>query len=333
MRAETVEKVVRQSFIYGYAVTQPFAFYIDAQPIIQDKLLAESSLIQYGENSEIVRHLQYKLSKLGHYEDAIDGVFGLLTESAVKGFQSSYQLTVTGQVDEKTMRTLIHAEKRHEINQIKHIMVNLNEFSPPEEVMKVQQVLFYYGYYQGSIDGIYGPLTENAIEQTIKEGLLETEQLNDEQNVDSDDSSTNVATTETTISKEEATVVQLEVKNDVKPLIETAKSYIGTPYTWGGTSPEGFDCSGFIQFVYAEQNVVIPRTVNEIWNFSAPVESPAIGDLVFFETYQPGPSHLGIYLGDGNFIHAGTKSGVTISNFHNETYWQERYIGAKRIYQ
>ncbi len=79
MRAETVEKVVKHSFIYGYAVTQPFAFYIDAQPIIQDKLLAESSLIQYGENSEIVRHLQYKLSKLGHYEDAIDGVFGLLT--------------------------------------------------------------------------------------------------------------------------------------------------------------------------------------------------------------------------------------------------------------
>lgn len=319
MRAKAVENVMKHTFIYSYVLSQPFAFYIDAQPIIQDKLLSETSLIQYGENSEIVRYLQYKLAKLGHYEDAIDGVFGLLTEHAVKKFQSSYELPITGQADERTIQSIIHAEKEQEIEKIQHLMEGLDHDSSKEHIKRVQEVLFYYGYYQGSIDGVYGPLTEHAIELVKNDDILEVSIENNK--------------IEEVSSTEETTIVQLEVKNDVNPIIETAKSYLGTPYVWGGTSPNGFDCSGFIQFIYDEHQITIPRTVNEIWNFSSPVSSPSIGDLVFFETYQPGPSHLGIYLGNGDFIHAGSSKGVTISNFYEESYWKERYLGAKRIYQ
>lgn len=326
MRTNTMEKVVANSLIYGYAVTQPFALHVDAQPLLQDKLLAEAETIQYGENSKIVRHLQYKLSKLGYYEDAIDGVFGLLTENAVKGFQSSHEIKVTGKADKETMLTMIYREKKAEISQIKNIIQSIQYGENSNDVRKVQEVLFYHGYYKGSIDGIYGPMTDKAIRQIEQDHLIE------KTNTASDTIETFKQKAEQRPEQvKEDAVVQLKVEGNVNSIISKAKTYIGTPYVWGGTSPSGFDCSGFIQFVYGENEKLIPRTVSEIWNFSRPIDSPSVGDLVFFETYQAGPSHLGIYLGNGDFIHAGSSRGVEISNYKNNSYWSERYLGAKRI--
>lgn len=328
MRAKTVERVMKSSIVCGYAVTQPFAIYIDAQPMLQDKLLAETEGLQYGENSKIVRNLQYKLTKLGHYNDGIDGVYGLLTEHAIKGFQSSNDIKVTGSANKETMEALIHEEKKAEINDIANIIQSLNSGSSYDEVKTVQEVLFFYGYYKGSVDGIYGPLTEDAVNQVINLQLIDTveqEPLTDESKEQEAETPVNSEQ-----SSNESDIVQVTVEQNPTSVIQTAKSYIGTPYVWGGTSPNGFDCSGFIQFVYEQQDKVIPRTVNEIWNFSSSVNSPSIGDLVFFQTYQAGPSHMGIYLGNGDFIHAGSSSGVSISNL-NESYWETRYLGAKRI--
>jgi len=106
---------------------------------------------------------------------------------------------------------------------------------------------------------------------------------------------------------------------------------MGTPYKWGGTTPSGFDCSGYLQYVYKESvGVDIPRTVEDIYKAGENVSEPQVGDLVFFETYKEGPSHAGIYLGDGKFINASSSKGVTISD-KNSSYWKDRYIGAKRI--
>ena len=116
----------------------------------------------------------------------------------------------------------------------------------------------------------------------------------------------------------------------VNALIDEAKKYIGVPYVWAGTSPSGFDCSGFLHYVYLQNGVAIPRTVATIWNAATPVSSPQKGDLVFFETYKAGPSHAGIYLGDGTFIHASTSQGVTISSMNN-SYWKTRYLGAGSV--
>lgn len=117
----------------------------------------------------------------------------------------------------------------------------------------------------------------------------------------------------------------------VNSLIAESKKYIGVPYVWAGSTPAGFDCSGYLNYVYSKVGISIPRTVASIWDATKPVSSPRVGDLVFFETYKPGPSHAGIYLGDGKFIHAGSSRGVEISDMNN-SYWKPRYLGAKTTF-
>nr|WP_080846167.1 LysM peptidoglycan-binding domain-containing protein [Cytobacillus gottheilii] len=114
----------------------------------------------------------------------------------------------------------------------------------------------------------------------------------------------------------------------VSQIIAEAKKHIGVPYVWGGTSPAGFDCSGFIHYSFLKAGVTIPRTVETIWAGTKTVSSPKVGDLVFFETYKSGPSHAGIYLGNNEFIHAGSSTGVTIASLQS-SYWKSRYLGAK----
>ncbi len=118
-------------------------------------------------------------------------------------------------------------------------------------------------------------------------------------------------------------------------LITTAKKYMGVPYVWGGTTTEGFDCSGFTQYVMKQNGITIPRTAAEQYATGTPVDKSQlrVGDLVFFTTYKEGASHVGFYMGDGKFIHASSANEqVTISNL-GDTYYVEHYIGARRYIQ
>ncbi|MCM3670359.1 LysM peptidoglycan-binding domain-containing protein [Mesobacillus maritimus] len=117
----------------------------------------------------------------------------------------------------------------------------------------------------------------------------------------------------------------------VDALITEAKKHIGVPYVWGGSTTSGFDCSGYLNFVFNKVGISIPRTVATIWDATKAVSTPKVGDLVFFETYAKGPSHAGIYLGNNKFIHAGSSTGVTISDMNN-SYWKPRYLGAKTAF-
>lgn len=123
------------------------------------------------------------------------------------------------------------------------------------------------------------------------------------------------------------------VDYNINTLISTAKSAIGIPYVWGGQTMSGFDCSGFIHYVYNAAGRKSGRTNSQgYYDRSYHVDNPQVGDLVFFSgTYKPGISHLGIYLGNGQFIHAGTSSGVVISSV-NDSYWKKHFTGYKRFY-
>jgi cell wall-associated NlpC family hydrolase len=118
--------------------------------------------------------------------------------------------------------------------------------------------------------------------------------------------------------------------SSVQAVIDEAQKYIGTPYRWGGNTPAGFDCSGFTKYVFSNVGMALPRTTETQWEATTPVSSPRIGDLVFFQTYKIGPSHVGIYLGNNKFISAASQ-GVVISDL-TATYWKSRYLGARSPY-
>ncbi len=115
-------------------------------------------------------------------------------------------------------------------------------------------------------------------------------------------------------------------------IITGAMQYMGVPYVFGGTTPYGFDCSGYVQYVFAQAGISLPRTADVQYEVGTPISTAELipGDLVFFQTYTYGASHVGIYVGDGNFIHASSSYGVTISSL-SSAYYSSHYIGSRRI--
>jgi cell wall-associated NlpC family hydrolase len=115
--------------------------------------------------------------------------------------------------------------------------------------------------------------------------------------------------------------------------VDTALSLRGVPYRLGGTRPEtGFDCSGFVRYVF-EPVLTLPRTVAEQSRVGRPVraEDLVAGDLVFFSTIGPGPSHVGIALDGRTFVHAPVSGGVVRVDRLDAPYWRTRYLGARRL--
>ena len=128
-----------------------------------------------------------------------------------------------------------------------------------------------------------------------------------------------------------ATPKQQVSRSDGSALVSNALSLVGIPYLFGGTSRGGFDCSGFTQYVFKGSGISLPRTATEQFRVGSSVKRAQIqaGDLVFFTTYAPGASHVGISIGGGSFVHA-SNSGVRTSSL-NESYYASRFLGARRI--
>ncbi|MEG0297089.1 MAG: C40 family peptidase [Clostridium sp.] len=113
-------------------------------------------------------------------------------------------------------------------------------------------------------------------------------------------------------------------------IIDVAYQEIGDPYVWGATGPNGFDCSGLMVYIYGKNGISLPRTSESQINAGRRVSQGELapGDMVFFNTYAQ-VSHVGIYIGNGQFIHAGS-NGVAINSIY-ESYYSSRYCGATRV--
>ena len=112
-------------------------------------------------------------------------------------------------------------------------------------------------------------------------------------------------------------------------VVGIAMQYLGTPYVWGGASPGGFDCSGFIMYVYAQVGVSLPHHAASQYGMGSPVSRDALqpGDLVFFN----GLGHAGIYIGGGQFIHAPHTGDVVKISSLSDSWYASTWVGARRI--
>ncbi|MGC9319224.1 MAG: NlpC/P60 family protein, partial [Armatimonadota bacterium] len=119
-----------------------------------------------------------------------------------------------------------------------------------------------------------------------------------------------------------------------RAFVDTAMKYLGCPYTRGGSSPSGFDCSGFVSFVLRQHGVHVSRSSRTLFHEGTPISRSQLqpGDVVFFRnTYRSGISHVGLYVGDNQFIHASNRrSDVKISSL-DSAYYAPRYAGARRM--
>lgn len=111
-----------------------------------------------------------------------------------------------------------------------------------------------------------------------------------------------------------------------------AERMIGTPYRWGGADVDGFDCSGLVQFAFAQARLVVPRTTSQQRQFIQPVSRRALrrGDLVFFDI-EGKDNHVGLYLGNNQFVHAPSRGKRVQAVSLDQTYYAQRFSGAGRV--
>ena len=113
----------------------------------------------------------------------------------------------------------------------------------------------------------------------------------------------------------------------------TALALRGIPYRNGGTDLNGFDCSGFVWYVFGQHGLALPRTVEDQFRVGGVIDPAQLeaGDLVFFSTVAPGASHVGIVIGGDSFVHAPSSNGVVRVERLGSTYWAQRFLGARRV--
>src|ERR1051325_7977471 len=107
----------------------------------------------------------------------------------------------------------------------------------------------------------------------------------------------------------------------------------GVPYRNGGSDPNGFDCSGLVQWVFAQNGRALPREVREQYRIGREVDADDVqpGDLLFFDTSSHGASHVGIAIDRETFVHAPSSNGVVRVERYTSAYWSRRYVGARRV--
>ena len=113
-----------------------------------------------------------------------------------------------------------------------------------------------------------------------------------------------------------------------------AESQLGAAYRFGGDSPQGFDCSGLVRYVFEQAGIAVPRTAQQLQLAAEPVPADQLqpGDLVFFRIASGRVEHVGIYVGDGTFVHAPRSGRPVRSELLGDDYYQRRYAGAGRLW-
>ncbi|MDP4125528.1 MAG: NlpC/P60 family protein [Bacillota bacterium] len=178
-------------------------------------------------------------------------------------------------------------------------------------------------------DSLLNMQTQSRGQQTESERLMAAEQL--QAQLATQANYQQLLASQLLSDKSQGTLNTLvKFNGQVSQILSFASTFLGVPYTWGGTFPQ-FDCSSYVQYVYGHFGIKLNRVTWDQYNEGQDVSKDKLqaGDLVFFSTYQAGPSHVGIYIGNGIMINC-SNSGVSYANINSE-YWSTRYYGARRV--
>ena len=215
-------------------------------------------------------------------------------------------------VPEKPKRTDNRSQKKEKVKSVYQVG------DKGWKIKQAQQYLLKLGFEPGETDGRFTKSTRKAIRKFQK-----SSKLKETGNLDN-------ATYEELKWRAEAKFRGGDVAS--AKILKTAAQYRGVRYVFGGTTPSGFDCSGYVQFVFAKHGIRLTRTADTQAREGKYVSRKALrpGDLVFFTTYEPGASHVGIYAGNNKFWNATSSRGIMLSDL-TDSYWGPRYYTARRI--
>ncbi len=197
--------------------------------------------------------------------------------------------------------------------------IQFREGDTGKEIINIQVKLKGQGYFSKKIDGNFTAETTKAVKNFQKDKKLPANGIVDEK-------------TYLTLMGKKVVGKEEPIGDAGGKITATALKMVGVPYKWGGITTKGFDCSGLVWYVFDKNKITLPRTADVQYKKGKTVTIGNLqkGDLVFFTTYEPGASHVGIYLEKGKFIHASSSKGVMVSNLA-DSYWKPRYLGARRI--
>ncbi|MEJ1517731.1 NlpC/P60 family protein [Bacillus cereus] len=264
---------------------------------------------QVTRGNDVIK-VQKDLKDLNIYTTSgVDGIFGPISKKAVIKFQQNEGILVDGIVGPQTKQHLSDVMDKKVSNsgtgtqqrvQSENTKKQVVQEPVQQEAQPVQQAA---QPVQQEAQPVQQPETDTAVEQPVQE----------------------TQNTEQASAAQDSSIGQ--------GMVDHALNDIGIPYAWGGNTHSGFDCSGFVLHLLKEQGITgLPRNSADIYNHGTYVERNNLqpGDVVFFKnTYRPGISHLGVYIGNNEFVHAGD-NGVQKSSLDN-SYFAPRYAGAKRF--
>lgn len=302
---------------------------ITLSPIIAQAELGDT-VLKKGITHEDVKTLQEYLIDLGylHIEEATT-YFGDETEKAVMEFQKTQGLDPDGSFGKATYEALLNilmkykplsytrplreglsGEDVHALQERLKILgfLDIDECTDYYGSMTKQAVLNFQQEYGIQVDGKAGPETIRTINKALSD----------------------IVTIPDSLSSRDG----LNGRSLGARIVSKARELLGSPYKYGGTSPSGFDCSGFTYYIYKQFGIELPHSSSGQANVGVKVSKSdlQLGDIVVFSnTYTAGPSHTGIYIGNGKFIHASTSSkGVIISDL-NTQYYSKHFSYGRRV--
>lgn len=294
-------------------------------------------------NNADVRRMQERLKELGYLTGSCDGNFGSITYSAVVAFQKRNGLTADGIAGQKTLTALYSSGAVAQGDQNGDSGGNdtfvypvpsatLRQGQTSSDVKTMQTRLTELKYFSGSCTGYFGSKTLEAVKAFQKANGLTVDGI----------AGSKTLTAMYSAKAEVNGGMSPELEARIDAMIEHAKGYLGVKYVLGGNGPTSFDCSGLTTAVFKESmGYTLPRTAytqgyNDFGRKITDMSALVKGDLVLFNTNANDGDlcdHVGIYIGNGQFIHASSSERKVIISNITDRWWAEIFSWGKRVFE